>query len=132
MVILKLKRLLIKGFTLIEVLVVLAIIAILLSMVSPRYFEAVERSKETTLKHDLVGMRDAIDKYYSDTGNYPDTLDDLLSKKYLRAIPEDPITGSDKTWIITPPTDTNVNGAVYDIHSGSPDVAKDGSNYADW
>src|SRR5450830_290517 len=121
-----------KGFTLIEVLVVLAIIATLLSMVAPRYFETVERSKETTLKHDLIGMRDAIDKYYSDTGNYPDTLDDLITKKYLRAIPEDPITGSNSTWVITPPVSLEVSGSVYDIHSGSPDVAKDGSNYADW
>src|SRR5450830_1865603 len=121
-----------KGFTLIEVLVVLAIIATLLSMVAPRYFETVERSKETTLKHDLIGMRDAIDKYYSDTGNYPDALDDLVAKKYLRAIPEDPMTGSDKTWAITPPVNSNINGSIYDIHSGSPELAKDGSNYAEW
>ena len=116
----------------IEVLVVLAIIATLLSLVTPRYFEAVERSKETTLKHDLIGMRDAIDKYYSDTGNYPDALDDLVAKKYLRAIPEDPITGSNSTWVVTPPVSLEVNGSIYDIHSGSPAIAQDGSNYADW
>ncbi|BCM25644.1 type II secretion system pseudopilin OxpG [Methyloradius palustris] len=121
-----------EGFTLIEVLVVLAIIATLLSMVAPRYFETVERSKETTLKHDLIGMRDAIDKYYSDTGNYPDTLDDLVNKKYLRTIPEDPITGSNSTWVVTPPVSLEVNGSIYDIHSGSPAIAQDGSNYADW
>src|SRR5450830_828466 len=122
----------VKGFTLIEVLVVLSIIATLLTLVAPRYFEIVARSKETTLKHDLIGMRDAIDKYYSDTGNYPDALDDLVAKKYLRAIPEDPITGSDKTWVITPPDSTEVSGSVYDMHSGSPAIAQDGSNYAEW
>lgn len=120
------------GFTLIEILVVLAIIATLLSLVTPRYFDAIERSKETTLKHDLSIMRDAIDKFYSDKNTYPATLDDLVAHKYLRAIPEDPITESALSWVITPPPDMNSGGDVYDIHSGAETMALDGTFYADW
>ena len=82
------------GFTLVEILVVLAIIATLLSLVAPRYFQTLDRSRETVLRHDLTVMRDAIDKYYSDTGVYPDTLDDLVERRYLRAVPVDPTTGN--------------------------------------
>jgi len=121
-----------KGFTLIEVLVVMVIIATLLSLVAPRYFETVERSKESTLKHDLIIMRDAIDKYYSDKGAYPDTLEDLVQQKYLRAIPEDPVSGRADTWIVSPPIDVNIQGAIYDIHSGAEGIALDGTNYVDW
>ncbi len=120
-----------KGFTLIEILVVLAIIATLLSLVTPRYFNTIDRSKETTLKHDLITMREAIDKFYSDKNAYPGSLDDLVQHKYLRAIPPDPITESSATWIITPP-DIDVRGTVYDIHSGATDIASDGTPYASW
>lgn len=121
-----------KGFTLIEVLVVMVIIATLLSLVAPRYFETVERAKESSLKHDLIIMRDAIDKYYSDTGVYPNTLEDLVQRKYLRSIPPDPVSGRTDAWMVSPPVDINVGGAIYDIHSGTEGVASDGSNYADW
>jgi len=121
-----------KGFTLIEVLVVMVIIATLLSLVAPRYFETVERSKESTLKHDLIIMRDAIDKYYSDTGTYPDSMEDMVQRKYLRAVPEDPVTGRTDTWIFSPPVDINIRGAIYDIHSGAEGIASDGTYYADW
>ncbi|MFA6178720.1 MAG: prepilin-type N-terminal cleavage/methylation domain-containing protein [Candidatus Methylopumilus sp.] len=121
-----------KGFTLIEVLVVMVIIATLLSLVAPRYFETVERSKESTLKHDLIIMRDAIDKYYSDTGTYPDSMEDMVQRKYLRAVPEDPVTGRTDTWVFSPPVDINIRGAIYDIHSGAEGIASDGTNYADW
>jgi len=121
-----------KGFTLIEVLVVMVIIATLLSLVAPRYFETVERSKESTLKHDLIIMRDAIDKYYSDTGTYPDSMEDMVQRKYLRAVPEDPVTGRTDSWIFSPPVDINIRGAIYDIHSGAEGIASDGTNYADW
>ncbi|MEZ0231593.1 MAG: type II secretion system protein [Methylophilaceae bacterium] len=122
----------VKGFTLIEVLVVLTIVATLLSLVTPRYFETVERSKEASLRHDLAIMRDAIDKFYSDSGTYPNTLEDMVERKYLRAIPEDPMTESKETWLISPPPDPSFRGEVFDIHSGSPDIASNGSNYADW
>lgn len=121
-----------KGFTLVEILVVLAIIATLLSLVTPRYFNTIDQSKETTLKHDLNGMREAIDKFYSDKNAYPDSLEDLVQHKYLRAIPPDPMTESNTTWLITPPSDINEKGAVYDIHSGSPDIGADGTHYASW
>ncbi|MCB5187952.1 type II secretion system GspH family protein [Methylobacillus caricis] len=120
------------GFTLIEVLVVMAIIATLLSLVTPRYFQSIDRARETSLRHDLIVMRDAIDKFYSDTGAYPDTLYDLVERKYLRAVPEDPITESTDSWILVPPEDPQAKGLVYDIRSGSESVASDGSYYAEW
>ncbi len=121
-----------RGFTLIEILVVMVIIATLLSLVAPRYFETVSRSRETTLKHDLIIVRDAIDKYYSDTGNYPDSLQDLVQRKYLRTLPEDPITQRTDTWTFVAPTDISVKGSIYDIHSGAEGNAEDGSLYAEW
>lgn len=121
-----------KGFTLIEVLVVLAITATLLSIVTPRFFHSIDRAKETTLKHDLNVMREAIDKFYSDRNAYPNTLDELVQYKYLRAIPPDPITESGATWLITPPPDLNEKGAVYEIHSGATGIAEDGTPYANW
>ncbi|MDP2246705.1 MAG: prepilin-type N-terminal cleavage/methylation domain-containing protein [Nitrosomonadales bacterium] len=122
----------VKGFTLIEVLVVLAIVATLLSLVTPRYFETVDRARETSLKHSLITMRDAIDKYYSDNGTYPDTLDKLVDRKYLRAIPVDPITERPDTWLFIPPPDPLMEGDIYDVYSGSEAIAEDGSYYADW
>jgi general secretion pathway protein G len=120
------------GFTLIEMLVVLAIIATLLTLVAPRYFQTLDRSRETVLRHDLNVMRDAIDKYYSDTGVYPDTLEDLVQRRYLREVPVDPVTGSWETWLLLPPVDPEATGNIYDVRSGSPEVAEDGSYYADW
>ena len=119
------------GFTLIELLVVFAVIALLVSIVAPRYFNSVEKSKETVLKQDLSTMRDALDKYYGDTGKYPDALEDLVSKKYLRKLPVDPMTDSAETWAIVPPEDTE-KGGVFDIHSGAPGNARDGTPYSSW
>lgn len=120
-----------KGFTLIELLVVMAIIAMLLSLSMPRYFHSVDKSKEAALHSDLSGFRDAIDKYYGDTGKYPDSLDDLVVKKYLRSIPPDPITGSNLTWVPVPPGDSE-KGKVFDVKSGAKDVAGDGTPYSEW
>ena len=119
------------GFTLIELLVVMSIIATLLTIALPRYFDSVDRSKEVALKEDLKVMRDAIDKYYGDTGSYPETLDDLVSKKYLKAIPEDPITGSPTSWQPVAPQDDRQSG-VADVKSGAQGTARDGSSYQDW
>lgn len=121
-----------KGFTLIEILVVLAIIATLLSLVAPRYFDVISQSKETTLKHDLIIMRDAIDKFHSDRNVYPESLEELVQLKYLRAVPEDPITESTSTWVLVPPSDVEAKGALYDIYSGATEIASDGTQYADW
>jgi len=120
-----------KGFTLIELLVAMTIIALLLSIVTPRYFHSVTKAEEAVLKEDLSLMRDALDKYHADTGAYPDVLNDLVSKKYLRKLPVDPITQSSSTWILIPPSGTE-KGAIFDIKSGAPGNARDGSAYADW
>ncbi len=119
------------GFTLIELLVVMAIIATLLSLTMPRYFHSVDKSKEVALRADLSGMRDAIDKYFGDHAKYPDTLDDLVVKKYLRSIPPDPLTGSNQTWVPVPP-EGSAKGRVYDVKSGAPGAAIDGTSYAEW
>lgn len=120
-----------RGFTLIELLVVMAIIALLLSIATPRYFNSVEKTKEAVLRQDLSTMRDAIDKYYGDTGSYPDNLNDLVSKKYLRKLPVDPVTDSAATWVVVPPSDAD-KGGVYDLHSGAPGNGRDGTPYSGW
>jgi general secretion pathway protein G len=120
-----------SGFTLIELLVVMAIVATLLTLAVPRYFNSVDKSKEAVLQQSLATMREAIDKHYSDTGKYPNTLEELATKKYLRKIPQDPITESATTWLIVPPAQAD-KGAVYDVKSGAPGKAKDGTEYKDW
>jgi general secretion pathway protein G len=120
-----------KGFTLIELLVVMAVIALLLTLAVPRYFGSVDKSKEAVLKENLALLRDVIDKYYGDHGRYPETLDDLVRRKYLRRVPVDPITENAASWVIVPPEDAN-KGGVYDVHSGASERARDGSAYRDW
>lgn len=120
-----------KGFTLIELLVVMTIIAILMAIVSPRYFNSISKAEEAVLMEDLALMREAIDKFNADKDKYPDALEDLVSKKYLRSIPVDPITKSSTTWILIQPANAD-NGAVYDVKSGATGVARDGTAYADW
>jgi general secretion pathway protein G len=119
------------GFTLIELLVVMAIIATLLTLAVPRYFHSTDRAKEAVLKQNLAQMRESIDKYYGDRGRYPDSLDDLVSRKYLRKIPPDPITDSPLTWVTVPP-DLTGSGSVFDVRSGAPGTALDGSSYDKW
>lgn len=119
-----------KGFTLIELLVVMAIIAVLLSLSVPRYFGGVEKAKEATLQENLATMRDALDKHYADTGVYPTTLNDLVTRGYLRNVPRDPVTDSRSTWIIVPPNDPN-KGGVFDIQSGAPGTTRGGVRYRD-
>ena len=120
-----------KGFTLIELLAVMVIIALLLTIATPKYFGSVDRSRESVLRQDLATMREALDKYYGDTGQYPDALEDLTKKKYLRSIPRDPITDSDTTWVIIAPTN-DAKGAVYDVKSGASGNGANGTAYADW
>jgi general secretion pathway protein G len=120
------------GFTLIELIVVLAILALLLTIAIPRYFAHVDRAKEATLKQDLSVMRDAIDKFHGDKGRYPDTLDELVSTRYIRGVPLDPITESTTTWKVLPPVDTDEKGAVYDVKSSAEGNAQDGKPYADY
>ncbi|MEQ1668126.1 MAG: prepilin-type N-terminal cleavage/methylation domain-containing protein [Sulfuriferula sp.] len=120
-----------SGFTLVELLVVMAIIALLLSLAAPRYFNSVEKSKEAVLRENLMLTRQALDKYYGDNGKYPDTLDQLVSKRYLRSLPLDPITDSNTTWVIVPPAEAE-KGEVFDLKSGAPGNARDGTEYKDW
>lgn len=92
-----------SAFTLIELLVVLAIVAVLLTIAVPRYFSSVDRAKETVLVENLRTTRDAIDKFFSDTGRYPNALDELVQRSYLRTVPHDPVTDSADTWVLSPP-----------------------------
>lgn len=120
-----------RGFTLIELLVVLAVLATLLSIAVPRYFNSIDKSREAALRQDLAVMRDAIDKYHGDRGMYPETLEDLVTNRYLRGIPVDPITETSESWQIVPPPEGE-KGAVYDVKSGAQGAARDGSDYAEW
>lgn len=120
-----------KGFTLIELLVVMAIIATLLTLVAPRYFRSVEKSKEAVLHENLATLRDLLDKHYADTGKYPENLQMLVAKKYLRSIPVDPVAGSAETWVAVPPENPE-KGGVYDVRSGAPGKASDGTLYSEW
>jgi general secretion pathway protein G len=118
------------GFTLIELLVVMAVLAVLASMVAPRYIDKVDTARETVLRHDLMGLRTAIDQFYRDQARYPQTLDELVSKRYIRAVPVDPVTDRTDSWILVPPADGTK--AVFDVKSGANRRARDGSDYASW
>ena len=119
------------GFTLIELLVVLAIVATLLTLVVPRYFNQIENSKEVVLKDNLRSTRETIDKFYGDLGRYPDSLEELVEKKYLRSLPFDPVTESTTTWqIINVPA--GYKGNVFDLKSGALGSSRQGQSYAQW
>ena|SRR3569833_1697015 len=121
----------IKAFTLIELLIVMAIIAVLLTLISPRYHIGVERAKEAVLKQNLHTLREVIDKYYSDQGSYPTQLSLLVEKKYLRGIPVDPITESADTWVLT--IAENVGSeAIVDVHSGAEGIGQNGIPFREW
>jgi general secretion pathway protein G len=121
------------GFTLVELIVVLAILALLLSIAVPRYIHHVQRAKEATLRQDLIVMRDSIDKFFGDKGRYPDALDELVKERYLRAIPVDPITESNTSWVsLPPPPEAQVKGQVYDVRSGAEGQGADGKLYSEW
>jgi len=121
-----------KGFTLIELLVVLAIVALLLTLAVPRFFPSVDKTRETILLDNLRSTRAVIDQFHADTGRYPDSLEQLVEKKYLARLPVDPILESDSGWVIVPPEEEGVQGAVYDLHSGAPGNGRDGRPYAEW
>jgi general secretion pathway protein G len=119
------------GFTLIELLVVLAIVALMLTLAVPRYFPSIDKAKETILADNLRNTRDVIDQFYADRGRYPDSLDQLVEKKYLRSLPIDPITESSATWVLVPPEDAT-KGALFNIKSGAPGVDRNGKPYTEW
>jgi general secretion pathway protein G len=125
-----------RGFTLIEILIVITLIVVLASMGMASYTNSVRRAREAVLREDLFRIRDAIDQFYADKNKYPQTLADLVSEKYLREIPKDPMTNSADTWTVVPaeadPANPAAEPGVYDVKSGSEDTSLDGSRYADW
>jgi general secretion pathway protein G len=120
-----------RGFTLIELLVVFTVISLLLTLAVPRYFGSIDKSKEAVLRENLNQMRDAISRYYADKGKYPDSLDSLATDKYLRRVPLDPITESEKTWIVIQPSDP-AKGGVYDVKSGAQGKTRDGREFSEF
>ena len=119
-----------RGFTLVELLVVLAVIATLLTLVVPRYFGSVDASREAVLRENLQTMRKTIDQFYGDVGRYPESLEELVERKYLRHLPVDPLTERSDTWLLVPP-DQGVGGALKDVRSGAAGTAKDGRAFAE-
>jgi general secretion pathway protein G len=125
-----------RGFTIIELMVVMTIIVTLATIGMVQYRQSVQFAKESVLKDDLFKLRDAIDQYYADKNQYPPSLEDLVSSGYVRAIPKDPITNSTTSWQAVPaepdPNNPSVAPGVYDVKSGSDLASMDGSRYADW
>jgi general secretion pathway protein G len=125
-----------EGFTLIELIIVMAVIAILASIAIPRYLASVKSAKEAVLKEDLHVMRDAIDSYTMDKGKAPQSLDDLVQAGYLKAIPTDPMTHSNDSWVTQ--TDDTLESidqsepGINDVHSGSQETSTNGEMYSTW
>ncbi len=124
------------GFTLIELMIVMAIIAVLVSMAVPIYQKSIIRSKESVLRNNLFTMRTVIDEYTYDKQKAPQNLDDLVNEGYLREVPVDPMTGSNQTWkIIMEDALTSVNQTepgIYDVRSGSDKNSLEGTPYSEW
>lgn len=125
-----------RGFTIIELLVVVTIIVILASLGMAQYRQSVVRAREAVLKEDLFRMRDAIDQFYADKNQYPGSLEDLVSEGYLREIPVDPITSSKDTWQTVnaepDPANPTTQMGIYDVKSGAEQQSMDGTSYSDW
>jgi general secretion pathway protein G len=125
-----------RGFTLIEVLIVVTLLVILASIGMPQYRNSVLRAREAVLREDLWRMRDAIDQYYADKNKWPQSLQDLVSEGYLREIPKDPITESTETWVTEPadadPANPAAEPGIDNVKSGAEGQGLDGTNFADW
>lgn len=125
-----------RGFTMIELVIVMAMLGLLLSIALPQYMATLERGREQVLQQNLATMREAIDKFYGDRGRYPEKLEELVTLRYLRAIPNDPFTES-PTWIVVAPKDSSMGGVI-DVKStltdtngeqrGAPQPVKDASD----
>lgn len=121
-----------RGFTLVELLVVMTIIAILLTVAVPRYMSSVDNAKEAALKTSLARLREAIDQYHSDKGQYPASLETLVESGYMRAMPVDPFTESAQTWVTSPPPGPQQESTIFDVHSGASGTGKQGKEYSKW
>jgi general secretion pathway protein G len=120
-----------NGFTLIELLIVMAIIGALLSIALPRYFRTLQHARETVLRQDLAILRESIDKYQADLNEYPQTLQALVDKRYVRSIPVDPFTRLADSWVLLQSDDPD-HGGIRDLHSASDEIATDGTAVATW
>jgi general secretion pathway protein G len=118
-----------KGYTLIELMIVVTIAAILATLAEPIWQESVTKAREASLKQTLFNMRDVLDQYRADRGKYPQALEEVVSAGYLRQMPSDPFTRSATSWQEIP---SESEGGVFDVHSGSPLVGTDGTPYNQW
>ena len=125
-----------RGFTLLELMIVLSLIVLLASIGLMQYRSTVQRGREAVLAENLYRMRDAIDQFHVDKGKYPADLSELVSAGYLRSIPLDPMTNSTESWQLIPaepdPSNPTADIGIYDIKSGSEALGLDGRKYADW
>ena len=125
-----------RGFTLLEMMIVMAIVSILVSIAVPLYQKSILRSKESVLRNNLFTMRTVIDEYTYDKQKAPQSLEDLVNDGYLRTVPLDPMTGSSQTWkVIMEDAMTSVNQTepgIFDIKSGSDKTSLEGTPYSDW
>ena len=125
-----------RGWTLLELVVVMALIVLLAGIATAQHRNAVTRAKEAVLKENLFRMRDAIDQYFADKNRYPSDLQALVSDQYIREVPVDPFTGSSGSWQTVPaeadPSNPSVDVGIYNVKSGSSATAIDGTNYSDW
>ncbi len=118
------------GFTLLELMVVLFIVGVLAAIAQPAFQGPRLKAREATLKADLFVLRDLIDQYYADHGEYPESLEVLVERSYLRAIPTDPFTQSAESWVLLPPAAGE--SGIFDVRSGSDLTDSDGVPYSEW